>query len=170
MIKQHWEKLEAYLKANNPVLLADLNPPAKDSEIRNLEAHLGVALPADFTECLKVHNGQKGDADWLFNGLEFLSTHRIQKEWDIWNNLLNGGDFDGDQSVPASGVRADWWNPKWIPFTYNGGGDHLCLDLNPTSEGQVGQIIALWHDDDARQMESSSFTQWFSNFVNDLTS
>lgn len=168
-MKQYWKKLEAYIQANNPALLGDLNPPANDSEILELEERLGVTLPADYIECLKVHNGQKGNADGLFSGLEFLSTRRIQSEWTIWKNLLDSGDFDGDRSVPASGIRADWWNPKWIPFTYNGGGDHLCLDLDPTSEGRTGQIIALWHDDNARQMESSSFAQWFSDFVDDFT-
>jgi len=167
-MKQQWEKLESHLKANNPALLADLNPPATDAEIHGLEQQLGITLPADFVECLKIHNGQKGEADGLFDGLEFLSTQRILNEWSIWKGLLDGGDFDGDQSNSASGIKADWWNPNWIPFTYNGAGDHLCIDLDPADQGQIGQVITLWHDDAARNKKANSFGLWFTEFVTKL--
>lgn len=164
-MKQQWERLEAWLKANNPALLADLNPPATDAEIRELEQKLGVTLPADFVECLKVHNGQKGGADWLFSGLEFLSSRRILDEWAIWKDLLDGGDFDGAEAEPGAGIKPVWWSPKWIPFTYNGAGDHLCLDLDPSSQGRSGQVITLWHDDGARKKKADSLAQWFAEFV-----
>lgn len=164
-MKKHWEILEAWLKANNPALLADLNPPASDVDIQNLEQHLGVKLPTDFVECLKVHDGQRGAASWLFQDSEFLSSQRILDEWAIWKDLLNGGDLDGAEAEPGAGIQPVWWNPKWIPFTYNGAGDHLCLDLDPASGGRAGQIITLWHDDGARKKKADSFARWFSEFV-----
>lgn len=164
-MKQQWERLEAWLKANNPVLLADLNPPATNTEIRELEQKLGVTLPADFVEFLKVHDGQRGGSDWLFSGSEFLSSRRIIDEWAIWKDLLDGGDFDGAEAEPGAGIQPVWWSPKWIPFTYNGAGDHLCLDLDPASGGRAGQVITLWHDDGARKKKADSFAQWFAEFV-----
>jgi cell wall assembly regulator SMI1 len=160
-----WEKLEEFLKINNNELFFDLNPPATETEISKLENQLGVLLPLDFKKCLKVHNGQKGDANGLFRDLEFMSTHRILNEWLVWKDLLDSGDFNNKKSTPASGIKSDWWNPKWIPFTYNGGGDHLCLDLDPTHEGHTGQIITLWHDDDARKNKAQNFKMWFEEFV-----
>ena len=164
-MKQSWEKLEAYLKAKNIALLEDLLPPATNIEIHELECKLGVALPTDFVDCLKIHNGQKGESEWLFSGSEFLSSQRIIEEWTIWKNLLDGGDFYGNEIKPAIGIKPVWWSPKWIPFTYNGGGDHLCLDLDPASQGRRGQVITLWHDDGARKKKADSFAQWFSYFV-----
>ncbi len=164
-MKQQWERLEAWLKANNPALLADLNHPATDAEIRELEQKLGVTLPADFVACLKVHNGQKGGADWLFSGSEFLSSRRILDEWVIWKDLLDGGDFDGAEAESGAGIQPVWWSPKWIPFTYNGAGDQLCLDLDPATGGRSGQVITLWHDDGARKKKADSFAQWFAEFV-----
>lgn len=161
----HWERLEAWLKANNPALLADLNPPASDFDIQNLERQLGVKLPTDFVECLKVHDGQRGAAGWLFQDAEFLSSQRILDEWAIWKGLLDGGDLDHTKAEPEAGIQSAWWNPKWIPFTYNGAGDHLCLDLDPASGGRAGQIITLWHDDGARKKKGDSFARWFSEFV-----
>jgi len=164
-MKRQWEKLETWLKTHNPALLADLNPPASDTDIQELEQKLGVTLPTDFVECLKVHDGQKGRADWLFSGSEFLSSQRILDEWSIWKDLLNGGDFDGTEAEPGAGIQPVWWSPKWIPFTYNGAGDHLCLDLDPASSGRAGQVITLWHDDGARKKKADSFIQWFTEFV-----
>ena len=164
-MKMQWERLEAWLKTNNSALLADLNPPASDADLQALEQQLAVKLPEDFVECLKVHNGQSGRADWLFSGSEFLSSQRILDEWAIWKDLLDGGDFDGAEAEPGAGIQPVWWSPKWIPFTYNGAGDHLCLDLDPASGGRAGQVIALWHDDGARKKTADSFAQWFAEFV-----
>lgn len=145
--------------------MADLNPPASDTDIQEIEHKIGAKLPTDFAECLKVHNGQKGDSDWLFSGLEFMSSRRILDEWAIWKSLLDDGDFDDAKAEPSVGIKPVWWSSKWIPFTYNGAGDHLCLDLDPASGGQVGQIITLWHDDGTRKKKSDSFTQWFADFI-----
>lgn len=164
-MKHQWEILEVWLKANNPTLMADLNPPASDADIQELEKKIGLKLPKNFIECLKVHNGQKGEAEWLFSGLEFLSSQRILDEWAIWKNLLDGGDFDGSKAKPDAGIQSVWWSPKWIPFTYNGAGDHLCLDLDPAGGGRAGQVITLWHDDGARKKKADSFAQWFAEFV-----
>ena len=164
-MKQAWGKLESHLKTNNPELLEDLSPPATDAEIHELEYKLGVALPTDFVDCLKIHNGQKGASEWLFSGSEFLSSQRIMEEWTIWKNFLDNGDFDGNEIKPAIGIKPVWWGPKWIPFTYNGWGDHLCLDLDPASQGRTGQVITLWHDDGARNKKADSFAKWFTDFV-----
>lgn len=167
-MKQQWTKLEAILQDTAPALLADLAPPATDAEIASLEQALGMSLPADFVACLKIHNGQHGNSRGLFDDAEFLSTSRILQEWRIWKGLLDGGDFEDAESSPQSGIRPLWWSPAWIPFTYNGAGDHLCLDLDPAGEGARGQIITLWHDDGAREKQANSFAQWFTHYVDKL--
>lgn len=164
-MKQAWKKLEAILYNTDPDLLADLAPPALHEEISNLERALGVSLPADFVACLKIHNGQQGVSQGLFEDYEFLSTSRILQEWSIWKELLDSGDFKGMKSFPQVGIRSDWWNPAWIPFAYNGAGDHFCLDLAPTGAGISGQIITLWHDDGTREKQADSFAQWFMKHI-----
>jgi len=164
-MQKQWKRLEKWLDIHNPVLLADLNPPANDADIKLLEQELGIQLPVDFVECLRFHNGQRGKADWLFSGSEFLSSQRILDEWTIWKNLLESGEFDDTVADPEFGIQPLWWCSKWIPFTYNGAGDHLCLDLAPASGGIAGQIITLWHDDGKRKKKADSFAQWFAEFV-----
>lgn len=160
-----WIAFEGWLGQNWPEGLKDLNPPATDDEISALEASLGVSLAPDFVEFLKLHNGQKGTSGGLFDNSEFLSTAAILEQWTVWKELLDSGEFDGIKSEPDVGVRDDWWNAKWIPFTHNGGGDHYCLDLAPGADGSLGQVITMWHDMGARDVEASSFKQWFTKYV-----
>lgn len=164
-MKNLWNSFEAWLSSNFAEGLEDLNPPATDDEISHLEHHLGFSLPADFVDCLKIHNGQKNTAGGLFEATEFLSTRRIAEEWKVWKELHDGGDFEGNLSNPAEGVKNDWWNPKWVPFTYNGAGDHFCLDLDPAPGGQSGQVITMWHDFGERALLAPSFQVWFQNYV-----
>ena len=53
-------------------------------------------------------------------------------------------------------------------MTYNGGGDHHCLDLAPAPGGDVGQIIRMWHDDVARCVEARSFRAWLEAYADEL--
>lgn len=160
-----WKQFENWLSAHWPEGLAALNPPATDEEIGSLEEALGVKLPADFISCLKIHNGQSESAGGLFDNSEFLSTSAILDQWKVWKDLLDSGDFDGIESEPEEGIRSDWWNARWIPFTHNGGGDHYCIDLAPDAGGEVGQIITMWHDMGERELQEGSFDAWFRKYV-----
>lgn len=163
-MKQNFGKFREWLAANYEDGLNDLNPPATDKEIEELSDALGYALPEDLVCLLQIHNGQKGDAGWLFDGQEFLSSDRIIDEWKIWKDLLDSGDFDETTSEPQKGIKEYWWSEKWIPFTYNGSGDHYCIDLDPADSGASGQVITMWHDDEERALLAPSLSGWFASY------
>ncbi|BDS06590.1 hypothetical protein NT6N_16300 [Oceaniferula spumae] len=165
-----WEQLEAWLSDNAPPLLEGLRPGATPTAIAEAEASLGVKFPEDFRTCYLIHDGQDPDTPWLFDASEFLSLERIVEEWTVWKDLLDGGDFTDCESTPDTGVKPDWWNASWIPFTYNGSGDHLCIDLDPTNDGTQGQVIEMWHDMDNRPVVAKSFSEWFSGLVGGVLS
>lgn len=169
-MNEQWKVLERWLQAQYPAVLHDLNHPASEEDIRELEQVLGTSLPADFNACLRVHNGQKGREKWLFDSHEFLSTQKILMNWSVWQDLLEEGDLDGKISRPADGIQQGWWLPGWIPFASNGGGNILCLDLSPTASGHYGQVINIFHDVADRVVETSSFSAWFTRFVADKQS
>lgn len=160
-----WAQFEQWLGRNWPEGLADLNAPATDKEISELEHHLEIQLPPALRQLLKAHNGQGGMAGGLFDNSEFLSTRAILDQWKVWKDLLDSGEFTGVNSDPQTGVRNDWWNPRWIPITHNGGGDHYCIDLDPTDEGTIGQVITMWHDMGDREIKAASIEEWFENYV-----
>ena len=163
-MNKEFDKFKKWLTLNYSDGLLDLNPPATDAEIEELITTIGVDLPKDFIAILKIHNGQKGEAAWLFDSQEFLSTHRIMEEFNIWKKLLKS-ELQGKVSTPDDGVKNDWWNINWIPFTSDGCGDHYCLDLNPNAKGKSGQIITLWYESSEREIVSSSFSQWFEEYI-----
>lgn len=165
MMKELWDQFEAWLTVHWPDGLASLNPPATDEELALLEDALGAKLPEDFSECLRVHNGQSDSAGGLFDNSKFLSTGAILEEWKVWKDLLDSGEFEGIHSEPEDGIKSDWWNASWIPMTHNGCGDHYCIDLAPARGGHRGQVITMWHDMLERRVQAKTFGEWFQNYV-----
>jgi cell wall assembly regulator SMI1 len=164
-MKHDWERLEAWLLVNEAKTLTDLNPPVTTAEIQKLKGKLGCGLPPGYLECLEVHAGQQGKAQWLFDGREFLSVGNVLLSWDAWNDLADGGDLAGLTAKPGKGIQPVWWSKSWIPFASNGGGDFLCLDMAPAAAGRSGQVIEIFHDFPDRKVLSPDFDRWFKEFV-----
>ena len=160
-----WTRLEDWLAAHAPLLLPDLNPGATEAELSRLAATIGAELPADFLAFYRVHDGQRGDAGGLYEAEELLSVGRMLDEWTVWNDLLRQRTFDGAYSAAPAGVKDNWWNPRWLPLTYDGSGNHCCLDLDPAPGGTYGQVIRMWHDDDERPLLAPSFRAWIMRYV-----
>lgn len=169
-MRDEWSRFESWLKAHFLKGYNDLNEPAKDEQINILESKLSVKLPSKFVEFMKTHNGQRGKSGWIIDGSELLSCERIIDEWEVWNGLLVRGEFEDNKEKRDNGVKDDWWNPNWVPFTYDGCGNHLCIDLDPAESGTVGQIITMWHDESERKIMAASFEQWFAQYVQDVGS
>jgi cell wall assembly regulator SMI1 len=168
-VTELWTGITDWLSVNAPELLETLQPGASEQEITQLEGHLGVQLPDDYKTFLILCNGQHDEALWFYKG-ELLSILSIKFQWQAWYDLLESGIFDDTYSRPDSGIRSDWWNPKWIPFTHDGSGDHLCIDLDPPTDGTSGQIITMWHDSEQREFLFRSFTQWLAHVLAGLES
>ncbi|WP_165452349.1 SMI1/KNR4 family protein [Paenibacillus thalictri] len=164
-MKVLWDRMENWLKVHAPDVLADLNEGASEPEISGLEDVIGFALPDDIKESLRIHNGQSGDAQWLIAGWELLSTERILEEWKVWKELSDKESFTEWNADPQEGIANVWWQPAWIPLTYNGCGDHHCVDLGATEDGANGQIITMWHDSGERALLAKTYTQWFEYIV-----
>jgi len=163
-----WNRFEKWLTKKAPSLKDELNAPATKEDIARLEKLIGTELPEDYVNFLMIHNGQNRESGGLIDAEEILSTERIAEEWQVWKDLLDGGDFKGIKSEPDKGVKNDWWNSKWIPITYDGSGNHYCIDLDPNSGGTKGQIIRMWHDSPEREVIAGSFKEWMTDYINAL--
>lgn len=160
-----WARFENWLIQNVPSYIEKLNPPASEDEIMWAEKEMGVVLPEDVKSFYRVHNGEtKG----MFGGREILSIHYMVEEWRLWKQLIDEGELDGVYSRPEKGIKRDWWNLKWIPLASDGGGNFYCLDLDPAEGGNVGQVIAVWHDEEERTAIASCFADWFAGIVEKL--
>jgi len=151
----------------------DLHPGVTDKKILSLESTIKKQFPDDFKAFYKIHNGENARGYGIMKGEEFLSMERILEEWNVWKELLENDSFtdaDDDAFVSDSdtGIKNNWWNIHWIPFTYDGSGNHICIDLDPSVEGNYGQIIRVWHDDSARELLANSFKEWIEEYISQL--
>jgi len=167
-IARTWSRMEAWLSSNAPEVLASLQPGATGEAIAEAEAVMGIQFPEVVRQSYRIHDGQLSEGPWLADGRELLSLDRLLDEWRVWKDLLDGGDFDGMTSEPDDFIRNDWWNPAWIPLTYDGAGNHDCLDLAPSAIGSAGQMIDFYHDSAERTRLAGSFDEWMATLAADM--
>ncbi len=170
-MKEIWARIDAWLKVNAPKVFDRLQPGASDSVIEAVENALSIQFPEDVKASYRIHNGQQTIYDYglIPDAQEFLSLDRVQAEWAVWKELLNQGQLVG-KSEPGLGIKSDWWNARWIPLTWDGDGNHYCLDLDPAEGGTVGQIIRMIHDDSYRELLAPSFHSWLEDYAAKLES
>ena len=154
---QEWlDRLERWLGAGRPSFLRALNACADENQFAEVEALAGTSLPDSFKALYIWHDGQSEDS---FDALQFNRTFMCLDEILDAMEGLNELDEAGKLSSPM------WWRKKWVPFLDNGGGDHLCLDLEGSFDGKPGQLIEFWHDDAERTIVAGSLEEWFRTFV-----
>ncbi|MBD1909243.1 MULTISPECIES: SMI1/KNR4 family protein [unclassified Leptolyngbya] len=168
-----WFTLEHWLSQHFPEVLADLNPGCSDEELDELERWLNCSLPEDFRAFYKRHNGQIGEAPGLFLGLPFLSTDALYGEWCTWQGLAEdfakeAEDFNEEsratkitgESYPHDAIKPIYINLRWIPFSHDGSGNHLGIDLDPGVAGVRGQVINFGPDENNKFVIASSLTDF----------
>ena len=174
-MEEIWVRIETWLRNNAPQVLELIQPGVSEAQMSELEEFLSVKFPDDIKSLYRICNGQSSYDYGILDGREFLSIERIKDEWSVWKELLDDGTFQDDDSQdqgsnPEPGIRNVWWSPQWIPLTYDGAGNHDCLDLNPTESGMDGQIITMWHDDDERKIVAPGIRAWLQQYADGLES
>jgi cell wall assembly regulator SMI1 len=169
-MKETWIKIENWLKKNAGQIYESLNEGATDEDFEELEDLIDKKLPEEFKAFYRIHNGQTQSSLGIIDAEELLSIERIMDEWSVWKELYDKGVFDDSVSEADKGVKEDWWNPLWVPITYDGSGNHYCLDLSPDEGGKKGQIIRIWHDSPERELIEDSFSMWVNYFAEELES
>ena len=126
-------------------------PPASSvSEISEAEAVMRVQFPEDLRKLLFRHDGsgEFSISPYKIGGgnQRFMPLKTIVATWKrmvkIGATLEKDGEF-GEQTGP---IKQNYWNKRWIPFTENGCGDNIFLDLDPDKEGALGQVVDWWHE------------------------
>lgn len=165
-----WEQILEELYEADVDIEETFNYGAGEHEIIEIESKLNVQFPEDFVELYSYNNGQDEMSDNILYDEELLSLSRIIAEWKIWKQLLDQGKFENNVSSPDYGIKNDWWNEKWIPFTFDGSGNHYCIDLSPGEDGSYGQVIRVLHDAPERKLIANSFKEFFEKYLKDLKS
>lgn len=164
-IRSVWTRIEQVLEQQVPETARTLAPPATDQEIAQLEEVLGLALPEDFIESLRVHNGQNDSSrchTFIIEGL-LASAAQIAETWRMLTELDDG--FRQRETNWDTHGHGEWWNRKWVPFTI-GDGDCLCINLNP--QASIGEILCHVHDSCHEPGIAVSYAAWLQELAQRL--
>lgn len=166
-----YQRLERWLAAHRPRILANLQPPATDAELAGLAESLRVSLPPSFLDLYRWRNGQRDPGQpGPFYGLSFLSIANVLAAWREWNEILGeDDDLHGFSSSVAPGVVKERYASRlWIPFSDDWGGNHLGIDLDPGPNGRVGQVINFGRDEEAKYVLGRSVEAFVERIAGEL--
>jgi cell wall assembly regulator SMI1 len=160
-----WQRVVRWMSKNAPEALTRLKAPVTEAALADAERQLQVQLPEEYRWWLARHDGSEeyGPAPE-----QLLPLEEVLRIWELHEQLARDGVFAGAPVAADPAVRSTWWNPRWIPFTGDGAGNHWCLDLDPANGGRIGQVVGFWHDHKERAVEAPSFGAWLAQLADDL--
>ena len=134
-VAESWARIVEWLKEHAPSYPFPLQPGTLASAITAFEDTIGLKLPDDFRDSLRMHDG--GHECWLPGRGDLHSLDRILRDWKMYRAAQQEGKY----AVPEhwmwtptrlqGPIRSVFWNTKRIFITDNGSGDHLTLDPIP---------------------------------------
>jgi len=136
--------------------------PATQSQIDDFSTKFDVKLPKDFV--LFITNSDiKIAIEAAYDSLDIEATdYKLER----MNNWLDEGVFEGKIETidgdPSPLMLNVWWNKKWVPFAEDGGGNLLCIDLDPAPQGVSGQIIGFERGSGPYPTEFKSFSEFLA--------
>ena len=164
-------RLDAWYAAHLPDSYV-FNPPATEEQLAAFERLIGLAMPRAYRQLYRWHDGEEDDRWGHVFGMPLLSLEQAAAQWTVWNEVL--ADFDGNRyQISAAGwpqhaVDPAYINPRWIPLTHDGSGNHIGLDFDPWPEGRHGQVILYGRDEDVKVVLAPSlgaFLQWLAGLL-----
>lgn len=83
-----WERIDNWTEQHYPELFDQLQYPATNNDLDELEHDLDCQLPPDVRESYLVHDGQErgGRPTGLFFGITLLDLESLSEEWAVWRN------------------------------------------------------------------------------------
>ena len=145
-------------------------------DIQEIHMQNEMHMPEVLTSFYKVHNVYWNPVTAIFTffvkgwNYDLLPFEDIYKHWQH-NVELNTGENLDHSNYPNYDVRtkiSDYTNPNWIPFAEGRNGDYLMIDLDPSEQGQYGQIIELQNESWERNVISSSLEDFIQINIDQL--
>ena len=171
-IGQVLARLDAWYAAHLPRDQYVFNPPATEAALDAFEQLVGLKLPQAYRQLYRWHDGENDDRWGHFYGLPLLPLKEAGRQWQAWNDVL--ADFGGNRyeipggAWPEGAVDPAYFNPRWVPLTHDGSGNHIGLDFDPWPRGRVGQVILFGRDEDVKVVLADSlgkFLDWIAGLL-----
>jgi cell wall assembly regulator SMI1 len=151
-------RIDRWLAAHRSDYYVLLQSGVTDAQLDTFEVKFSLRLPNEFRQLYRWRNGQDPmSCEPLQLNRTFSTLEEIADTKDLLDGMI-GSDFDDPR----------WWRRGWVPFLHNGGGSHLCVDLDAEDGGQPGQLIAFWKADADRPIEFPSLEAWLIDLVSSM--
>jgi cell wall assembly regulator SMI1 len=173
------DRLLAWIKAEKSFPKFELNPPAKDDQLAEVEALIGRVLPADVKALYRRFNGEAfGKELGIFFGHPLEPLDQVIRTWLIhWDNDDQGYNLPVSEKVKNGSVDAETIQslPPFLSVISDYGGSYVGIDLDPKDGGNWGQVVILERDYDPdfgpkRQVVAASLTAFLGWIVEALES
>ncbi|XP_078077481.1 F-box only protein 3 [Mustelus asterias] len=163
-LKEAWENLKKFLGLNCPRMITSLNVGLTEQELALVEQRIQFKLPKDYRCSLRIHNGQRLVVPGLMGSMALSNHYRSEDLLDI--------------DTAAGGFQQRKGLKHCLPLTFcihTGLSQYMALD---EVEGRKPCEI-FYHcvdhmapDPSVADMflTGSSFTEWFTTFVFNVTS
>lgn len=160
-----WHAIEKWYQEHAPRLKSGLAAGVSERTLQEFKTRTHLALPEDYQESLKLHNGDVPVHDYTYLPLESVLV--------VWNAMTQsskdvksqkGNISEADRDV----IRDVRWHPYWIPFLQDGGGNCICIDMAPGTRGTVGQIINWEQETGPESTPYKSFREWLTTYKDEL--
>lgn len=174
-VKGAWRRLKRWSAAHLPRADEADPPPATEAQLRAFEAAVGPRLPAAVRDSYRVYDGQCAGPGIVY-GLAVQPLADCLRQWQTWvkgygSNLKDGSAAGLDARCtcfPADFVKPVYFDRGWVPLTYDSGGNHIGVDLNPGPAGTPGQVIVFGRDDEFHTVLALSWGQFLTDLADEL--
>lgn len=192
-VVHHWHRIENWFKQHEPAFLDNLCKGASETAIKALETSIGLTLPEDYRAFLAIHDGEgsllcdpgsmgevsgdgiEEDAPLVCGILPFNGDLLPTEEIAAYRNQLvvcvdDLEDEEGKQVLAdqCAKVQPVFYDSGWIPIAADPGHNEVFIDLNPTTEGQLGQLFIDYKEQLCRTVLANSFCELLEKYADDL--
>jgi cell wall assembly regulator SMI1 len=169
-VVKSWRAIDGVLWENAHSIHRALRKPVTDVQLARLAKVIPVKLPRDFVQSLRIHDGvgrsKRGGKVPLFDNYILLPAASIIAQYTMMCDLQDECQFPGSQLGADPAIRNDaHWRRGWLPIM-DSDGDKLILDLDPTPDGSIGQVIEWSNYDHAPlRVLATSFSLWLAGLA-----
>ena len=161
-VPARWETIKEWLADKHPQLLDGFAPSATQEQIAEAETTMGCTLPEDYKAFLAIHNGQKSDEPMVWT-CSLIPVEKLAERKRRLAKLYDDPDQPpaGPSTDPA--IKRVAFSDGWIPIGVSSRGrDFLCLDMDPSPDGNSGQLILIAVDAADHLLIAPSFREFLS--------
>lgn len=143
-----WREFEEWCIDALPESFAwPLSYPATELEVERTEGLIEQRFPSDLRRSWLKYNGsnEMGLFGVVSEGC-WCSLAEVRQHVKFFRSLDFDTSCEPRDFKPIGPMKPVHWSDGWVPISDHSSGDHLCLDLDPPTEGRRGQLFSEWHE------------------------